>query len=159
MEWKFIEADETLTFIEPEPVIHPGKGQAIMAADGRAIWRWSDGWFWVVAEVDGETFCLSLDTINPLPAWMQYIHNTEGLTCAMFPEHFCDGADLATALLAEGITPEVPFFVYMHFWSSRDYWGEYDEGIEWKVLDRGRASPAESAEQWADWLAEWRRGV
>jgi len=159
MEWVQIEAAESITPAEDPETFHPAKGQAVMAADGRAIWRRSDGWFWVVALVDGETFWLTLESTGPLPGWMQYIEDTEGLTATMYPDHCLDGADLATALMAEGITPGEPFFVHMLFWSSRDYWGEYDEGVEWEVLDRGRASPEEAARQWADWLAEWRRDL
>jgi hypothetical protein len=141
--------------IESAPTIrcdHP-----IMSADGEAIWDRSEGWFWVTAEPDEETFYLSVEAAGPRPGWMQYIEDTEGIGYALFPDAL-DGAELATALLALGVAPFQPFFVHMTFEYHRgDGWETDDEqDTDWELLDRAKLDPAIAAKRWANWLAEWR---
>lgn len=143
--------------IESAPTIHP-KGHPIMSPDGRALWYKSQGWFWILPEIDGETFYLSLDAEGPVPSWMQYIQDTEGLTYELFPDCYT-GEDFAAALLAEGIAPDQPFFVWMSFSSGVDYsqtWtGEGWTEVDWEVLDREKLDPAEVLKRWEAWLEEW----
>jgi len=51
-------------------------------------------------------------------------------------------------MLQEGIAPGQRFLVEMSFWSSRDYWGEWDEGLDMRVMDREPWTEAQHVEAW-----------
>ncbi|MDB4278024.1 hypothetical protein N9917_00180 [Deltaproteobacteria bacterium] len=151
--FKGIEEDKGFIQIETSAPIrakHP-----VMSSDGRALWNGSEAWFWVMPEIDGETFYFYLDAVGPVSPWMQYIEDTEGLSFALFPDSH-DGAELAKELMALGVAPEQPFFVHMTFSAGRDYWGEYWDEIDWELRDVEKLPPNEVAQRWADWLTEWR---
>ena len=97
-----------------------------------------------------------LDSTGP-PAnhWLSYEFDCVG-------EH--DGAlgfhedDAERFLLENGIAPGQRFLVHLRYWSTRDYWGEYDCGVEVEgVLWRGRLPDADAATAWEALAA--RRGA
>jgi hypothetical protein len=158
MQWKFLTAEESaqLTPVPRLPVVradHP-----VMSPDGRALWDGDQGWFWVLPEIDGESFYVSMDAEGPYPPWMQFIDEAEGLHSAMFPDAY-DGAQLARELLEMGVAPDQPFFVHLTFEYHRgDGWETDDEMIVgWEVRAVEPLDPAEAARRWAEWLDEWRR--
>lgn len=157
MEWKLLtEESAKLTFVEPEPTFradHP-----VLSPDARALWDGDEGWFWVLPEMDEESFYFSIDAEGPVPPWYRYMEDCEGLTFALFPDAL-RGDQLAAELLAMGIAPGQAFFIHMTFRYYRgDGWETDDEmEIEWELRAVEPLDPAVAAERWAEWLDEWRK--
>jgi hypothetical protein len=125
----------------------------VMSPDGRAIWNRSEGWFWVTAEIDDDRFLVSIDAEGPTAPWMAWLQDNEGLTWEMFKTH--EGAEMAAMLMGMGVAPGQPFFIHMSFSSHTNYFGEYDEDVEWELLDVEKLSPAEAANRWQEWINHW----
>jgi hypothetical protein len=149
--------------IKEAPVLHltgevlTDLDHPVMSPDGRALWDWSDGYFWVLLEPDGEHLYVSLDAEGPVPSWMEYLHDV-GLTDTMFPDARC-GDEFMKALLELGVCPGQRVFIHMTFSARWDnYTNEGWDETDWRLLDKENLSPAQELDAWEKWLDFWCEG-
>ncbi len=120
-------------------------------------------WFTAVTEYDQDELYLTLacDPPHPERHWLSYVMDTSGLDSALgldfYNEEFMYGG-MTEWLMRNGIAPEQRFIVEATFSSSRDYWGEYDEDVDWHVKDIEPWSPERVLEAWERYFM-WRTGL
>jgi len=111
--------------------------------------RWGHGsaWVTVVIEPDEETgeFGMDLDCDGPHPDhWLGYLLSMDTLNGVL---GFIGGVDEQLKQMMEwGVAPGQRFIIELVFSAGRDYWGEYDESLNWRVMD---------VEPWVPNRLEW----
>jgi len=108
---------------------------------------------WITFRIDNDDGVLEveLDCDYPHPDhWLAYWIDHNGLNEVINSGLNETQPFLLWFLLDNGIAPGQPFLAEVRFWASTDYWGEYDEEIEVRVMD---------VEPWPvkDVEREWRR--
>lgn len=106
---------------------------------GRGCVYFHNGLVWATLEVgwDGESLILDM-ACDPLASqhWLQFEMDQVGLHDALGAPPGGDPLDMIVWMMDQGIAPEIPFMVEMSYDSWRDYWGEWDSVVRWRLLNR-----------------------
>jgi hypothetical protein len=100
------------------------------------------------------SFYLDLDCSAPPPNhWLSYCFDTTGNLAEILCVKDCYGS-VERMLLEHGIAPGQPFYLWASFRSWKDYWGEYDEEVDWEVTS---IVPWNREKVLTEWEAFWGR--
>lgn len=94
-----------------------------------ALYGNSDARVFVYADDSDELGVLQLNFDSTAPPWNHWLAHE--MSNAGVPEAFgmaC--SDVEEFLMSNGIAPGQRFLLHIRAWSSRDYWGEWDGGVE-----------------------------
>jgi len=122
------DGDEGQRFEEPPPVKLPVLYEHSWYDVGECRVR-----VFACEEEEWGSFYLEMDCEGPPPNhWLDYCFDTTGSLKDIMGVDDCHGS-VEQMLLEHGIAPGQPFYVWLSFRSWKDYWGEYDEEVDWEV--------------------------
>lgn len=104
-----------------------------------AVSEYGAGWcrIKVVCDEEWEWGCLKIDfadDCDPVPEdhWLEWERDALGdLSCILSLDA---REDTIQFMMEHGIAPDQPFWIEASYSTSRDYWGEWDCDIDWKVV-------------------------
>lgn len=110
-------------------------------------------WVTLVVNWDGEALELELACdAPPCQHWFEFEMEQVGLRDILGAPPGFHPLDMISWMMSLGIAPGIPFMVEMEYRTYRDYWGEYDCAVDWKLMARD----VNLAEHWKAWLDYFR---
>ena len=158
---KIIE-DEKREFQEHWDQYEPGiikVDHPVMTPDCRCIMHrdWADLWV-VIGDYGDGMMTVELDyQTDALTPLLDYMWSAETPTEWLFPGVRFDD-EMAKEMLEMGVAPGQPFRIWMKLTASKYETvdgTEYDEGLDWKLLEVAPLEPEEAARRWEEWMKTW----